>query len=153
MDLLKTFLFILIESVLQVLLHYTQIFFKENIILDLSSSHNNVDHLSINELIDNDLCSLSYIKLDDAIRIIHEFGPNSMCCKLDISDEFKHLPISPKQQHRFCFKWDNLYYNFVRLPFGCRSSPRLFDMLSRSICWIVKSDYNISVIFYLLGAF
>ena len=55
-----------------------------------------------------------------------------------------------KQWHLFCFKWDNLYYNFVRLPFGCRSSLRLFDMLSRSICWVSKSNYNISVIFHLL---
>lgn len=77
--------------------------FKKRLILDLSSPHNNEDHLCINELIDKDLCSLSYIKLDDAIRVIQEFGPNSICCKVDISDAFKQLPISPKQWHLFCF--------------------------------------------------
>lgn len=76
---------------------------NEDHILDLSSPHNNEDHLSINELIDKDLCSLSYIKLGDAIRVIQEFGPNSICCKVDISDAFKQLPISPKQWHLFCF--------------------------------------------------
>ena len=73
--------------------------------LDLSSPHNNVDHLSINELIDNDLCfSLSYIKLDNTIRVIQEFGPNSIRCKQDICNAFKQLPISSKQWHLFCFR-------------------------------------------------
>jgi hypothetical protein len=93
--------------------------------------------------------SLSYIKLDNAIRVIQEFGSNSIRCKQDISNAFKQLPISSKQWHLFCFRWDNLYYNFLRLPFGCQSSPRLFDMLSRSIWWNAKSDYNISGFFFI----
>ena len=49
---------------------------KKILILEISSPHNNEDHLSINEL--NDLSPLSYIKLDDVIRVIQEFGSNSI---------------------------------------------------------------------------
>lgn len=127
--------------------------FKKRLILDLSSPHNSCDHDSVNDLIDKDLCSLSYIKVDDAINAIQDYGVNSICCKVDVCDAFKQLGILPSQWHLFCFKWHNFYYHYVRLPFGCRSSPKLFDMLSRSICWIAKHNYNINVIFHLLDDF
>ena len=126
---------------------------KKRLILDLSSPHHTDEHCSINDLIEKDVCSLSYIKLDDAIKVIQDYGRNSICCKVDISDAFKQLPISPQQWHLFCFKWDKFYYNYVRLPFGCRSSPKLFDMLSSAICWISEHNYNINVIFHLLDDF
>ena len=72
---------------------------------------------------------------------------------MDISDAFEQLPILKVQWHLFCVKWNDKYYHFVRLPFGCRSSPRLFDSLPTSICWIAQSNYNISVIFHLLDDF
>ncbi|CAG2219551.1 unnamed protein product [Mytilus edulis] len=127
--------------------------FKKRLILDLSSPHNSCDHDSVNDLIDKDLCSLSYIKVDDAINAIQDYGVNSICCKVDVCDAFKQLGILPTQWHLFCFKWHNFYYHYVILPSGCRSSPKLFDMLSRSICWIAKHNYNINVIFHLLDDF
>ena len=126
---------------------------KQRLILDLSSSHNNDEHQSVNDLIDKDLWSLTYIKIDDAIKVIQEFGRGSLCCKVDILDAFKQLPILKVQWHLFCVKWNDKYYHFVRLPFGCRSSPHLFDSLPTSICWIAESNYNISVIFHLLDDF
>lgn len=39
---------------------------KKRLIFDLSSSHNNAEP-SINELINKDLCTLSYVRIDDAI--------------------------------------------------------------------------------------
>lgn len=126
---------------------------KKRLILDLSSPHNSSEHDSINDMIDKEDCSLTYIKLDDAIKVIQDYGKNSIFCKVDISDAFKQLPISPQQWHLFCFKWNNMYYNYVRLPFGCRSSPKLFDSLSSSICWIAQNNYNIEVIFHLLDDF
>ena len=104
-------------------------------------------------MIDKDLCSLTYIKIDNAINVIQKYGKGAKCCKVDISDAFKQLPICKEQWHLFCIKWENLYYHYVHLPFGCRSSPRLFDMLSSSICWIAEHNYGIPVIFHLLDDF
>ena len=94
---------------------------KQRLILDLSFPHNNDEHQSVNDLIDKKLCSLTYIKIDDAIKVNQEFGRGSLCCKVDISDAFKQLPILKVQWHLFCVKWNDKYYHFVRLPFGCRS--------------------------------
>lgn len=53
----------------------------------------------------------------------------------------------------FCFKWRNFYFYYVCLFFGCRLSLKLFDNLFMVICWIVKNNYGVDVIFYLLDDF
>ncbi|CAC5370805.1 unnamed protein product [Mytilus coruscus] len=56
---------------------------KKRLILDLSA-HND-EHSSVNDPINKEDFSLSYIKIDDAIKIIKEYGFASRCCKLDVS--------------------------------------------------------------------
>ena len=107
----------------------------------------------MNNLINKEQCSLSYVKIDNAIKLIQQFGIGSLMCKTDMTDAFKQIPIRPKQWHLFCFKWKTNYYHFVRLPLGCRSSPKLFDTLSSAICWIAKNNYGIHNILHLLDDF
>ena len=126
---------------------------KQRLILDLSSPHNKSNHLSVNDLIKKEDCSLTYVTIDNAIQIIQKLGVNSIMCKADITDAFKQIPINPKQWHLFCMKWDNQYYHFVRLPFGSRSSPKLFDNLSKAVCWIAINNYKIENILHLLDDF
>lgn len=126
---------------------------KKRLILDLSSPHNDDEHSSINDLIDKNNCSMSYVKIDDAIDIILRLGRNSWLCKYDISDAFKICPISPSQWPLFCIKWCEMYYFFVRLTFGCRSSPKIFDHVSQAICHIATQNYNIPNILHLLDDF
>ncbi|KAK6191041.1 hypothetical protein SNE40_002790 [Patella caerulea] len=126
---------------------------KKRLIIDLSSPHNKPDHSSINDLMDKDSCSLSYVTIDDATELIKTLGRNSNLCKVDIADAFKQIPINPNQWHLFCVKWNNLYYHYVRLPFGSRSSHRLFDNLSQAVCWIASNNYGIKNTLHLLDDF
>ena len=66
---------------------------------------------------------------------------------------FKNLPIKSSQWPYFCVKWNNLYYVYVRLVFGCRSSPKIFDTLSQALCWIASKNYGTETIFHLLDDF
>lgn len=126
---------------------------KKRLILDLSAPHNNNDHISINDLIDKDNYSMSYVKIDDAIHIIKELGVNAKCSKTDITDAFKLIPIHPSIWHLYGFKWQNGYYFYTRLSFGCRSSPKIFDQLSIAICWILQNNYSVRNILHLLDDF
>ena len=135
-------------------------------IFDLSSPHSKSEP-SVHDLIDKEPSSLLYVKIDDAIQIIQQFGIGSLMCKTDMTDAFKQIPISHNQWHLFCFKWKTNYYHYVRLPFGCRSSPKLFDTLSfgcrsspklfdtlsSAICWIAKNNYRSHDILHLLDYF
>jgi hypothetical protein len=126
---------------------------KKRLILDLSSPHNDPNHESINNLIDKEKCSLTYVKIDDAIKHIQEFGRGTILCKTDIQDAFKQIPVTPEQWRFLGFKWNNNYYFSVRLPFGSRSSPKIFDNLSQAVCWIAKHNYGIHTILHLLDDF
>lgn len=126
---------------------------KPRLIVDLSSPHEDDVHPSVNDLIDKDSCSLSYVRIEDAIRIIQELGQDTTMCKTDISDAFKLLPIHPSQWHLYGICWQNKYYFYKRLAFGCRSSPKIFDNLSCAICWIAQHNYGIAHILHLLDDF
>ena len=45
------------------------------------------------------------------------------------------------------------YYFYVRLSFGCRSSPIIFDNIFRTVCYIAEYTYNIKHILHLLDDF
>ena len=125
---------------------------KKRLILNLSAPHNDHD-ISINGLIDRDKCSMSYIKIDDAIKIITQYGKSALLCKYDISDAFKSIPVKSDQWPLLCMKWKSSYYYYVRLSFGCRLSPIIFDTLSRVICYIAEKNYKIKHILHLLDDF
>lgn len=131
---------------------------KKRLIIDLSSPHDTGREdvktcNSINSLIDKDMCSLTYVKIDDAIRHIKNKGRGAILCKTDICNAFKLLPIRPDQMPFFMIKWRDSYYVSTRLAFGCRSSPKIFDNLSRAICWIAENNYDIPIILHLLDDF
>lgn len=125
---------------------------KKRLILDLSSPHNDTC-ISVNDMIDKTDCSMSYVKIDDAIRIILKCGNDSKLCKFDISDAFKICPYKPSQWPLFCFKWESMYYFYVRLTFGCRSSPKIFDTISQAVCYIAERNYKVKHILHLLDDF
>jgi hypothetical protein len=52
---------------------------KKRLILDLSSPHRD-------DLIDKGQCSMSYIKIDDAVKIIKKYGQGTKLCKFDIQN-------------------------------------------------------------------
>ena len=126
--------------------------FKKRLILDLSAPHNDTN-FSINDLIDTDLCSMTYVKIDDAIRLITNYGKGTKLCKFDIQNAFKICPVLPNQWPLFCFKWESLYYFYVRLSFGCRSSPKIFDNISTAIFFIAEHNYKVKHILHLLDDF
>ncbi|VDI05554.1 Hypothetical predicted protein [Mytilus galloprovincialis] len=98
---------------------------KKRLILDLSSPHND-ECLSVNDMIDKSDCSMSYVKIDDAIRIISKCGRK---------------------------QWKSMYYFYVRLTFGCRSSPKIFDTVSQAVCYIAEKNYKVQHILHLLDDF
>ncbi len=50
-------------------------------------------------------------------------------------------------------KWQEQYLLFNRLTFGCRSSPKIFDHLSKAIAWIAHNNCGIDCLLYLLDDF
>ncbi|XP_056617722.1 uncharacterized protein LOC130432405 [Triplophysa dalaica] len=125
---------------------------KKRLIFDLSSPHGST-FPSINSLIPIEEFSLHYHNIDQAITLIKHAGHGAWLAKVDITSAFKVMPIHPDFWHLFGIRWRNKFYFSVRLTFGCRSSPKIFDMLSEAICWILSNNYAIPYLIHLLDDF
>jgi hypothetical protein len=92
---------------------------------DLFWTHTNKLHSSINDLINKEDYSLTYVKLNDAIKIVNSLGVKSSLSKCDVSDAIKNTPLNPETWHLFGFKFVDKYYFYTRLRFGCISPPTI----------------------------
>ncbi|XP_063049791.1 uncharacterized protein LOC134444394 [Engraulis encrasicolus] len=122
------------------------------LIIDLSAPHGKAVP-SINSLIPHDDFSLHYHSVDGAVQLIKEAGPHCQLAKADITSAFKVMPLNPAFWHLFGVRWHGKLYFAVRLTFGCRSSPKIFDTLSESLCWILQNNYDIKLLVHLLDDF
>jgi hypothetical protein len=128
---------------------------KKRLIVDMSAPHNLSNVHSINDLIDKQDFSLTYVRLDDAIKLIKLMKQDTplLLCKTDIADAFKQIPLLSELWPYHGIAWQGGYYFFTRLVFGCRSSPKIFDTVATAICWILEHNYGVSPLLHLLDDF
>ena len=60
-------------------------------IVDLSSP----PLANANEGIATDLCSLSYVRVDEAARLLLQLGPGALMAKLDLESAYRQIPVHP----------------------------------------------------------
>ncbi|XP_067290331.1 uncharacterized protein [Pseudorasbora parva] len=125
---------------------------KKRMIIDLSAPHNNTQP-SINSLIPLEEFSLCYHNIDQAIHLIKNAGYGAWLAKVDITSAFKVMPIHPDFWHLFGIRWRGKFFFAVRLTFGCKSSPKIFDMLSEALCWILQNNHAVPYLVHLLDDF
>ncbi len=87
---------------------------------------------SVNDHIDPDQFTLSYVTVDDVARACTQYD-KPFLAKSDLTNAFKHILVHPKYWHLLGFSWQGKYYASACLPFGCRASPLLFDHFARAL--------------------
>ena len=105
---------------------------------------------SINYSISKEDHSLQYITTDNAIERILRHGRGCFLPKTDIESAFRLIPLKPFDYELFGMFWDGKYYYDKVLPFGLRSAPFLFNMLSDAVEWILLNKYYISFVCHIL---
>ena len=85
---------------------------KPRIVIDLSRNLN--DHLAYEYF--------SYASVTDAMELS---SPGCWYSKLDLSNCFLSFPLHPSVLPHFIFRFEGQLYQFVRMPFGLSSAPRI----------------------------
>ena len=88
---------------------------------------------SVNDGIDPELCSLSYISVDDV-------GRGTMLGKTDIKSAYRIIPVHPADRLLLGMEWQGNTFVDTRLLFGLRSAPLIFTAVADSLEWIVKQQ-------------
>ena len=118
---------------------------KWRLIVDLSFPA----HKSVNDGIPKELCSMSYVTIDDAIQKIISMGPDAKLAKVDIKHAFRLIPVHPADRHLLGMEWENYIFIDGCLPFGLRSAPKLFDIMAELLAGILQEQGVTYVIHYL----
>ena len=121
---------------------------KWRIITDLSYPEGR----SVNEAINPELCSMSYITVDQVATTALALGKGAMIAKIDIKSAYRLIPVYPGDRKWLGMKWDNKVYVDGMLPFGLRSAPKMFNSVADSVEWCVARE-GVEHIFHYLDDF
>ncbi|KAL5477312.1 hypothetical protein EMCRGX_G024096 [Ephydatia muelleri] len=108
---------------------------KWRLIVDLSSPHGG----SVNDGIDSELCSLSYVSVEDVASIILRLGRGTLMAKVDIKSAYRLLPVHPEDRLLLGMEWQGLAYIDTTLPFGLRSAPKIFTAVADMLEWVFQN--------------
>ena len=106
---------------------------------------------SVNDGIDPDLCSLSYVSIEDAVRAIVKSGQGLKLAKTDIKNAYRIVPVHLEDCMVLGMVWEGLYVDAV-LPFGLRSVPKVFTAIADALEWVIKRE-GVQKLFHYLDDF
>ena len=115
------------------------------LIVDLSSPW---DH-SVNDRISSSSCSIQYASIDNAVDIITHLGCGTLLVKLDLANAYRIVPVHPDDQLLLGIQWRGSTFIDRSLPFGLRSSPKIFNAIADLLTWSLHCEGIQYVIHYL----
>ena len=121
---------------------------KWRLIVDLSSLSN----ASVNNGIDRDMCSVSYITVDQIVEEILELGQGTLLAKVDVKQAYRMVPVHPEDRHLLAVQWEGQTYIDKVLPFGLRSAPLIFTAIADALQWIM-TERGVRPVFHYLDDF
>lgn len=111
------------------------------------------DGASINDFIPDELCSVSYTTVDDAIKQIKKLGKSCLLAKTDIASAFRILPVHPDDHELLGIQFNGDFYYDKCLPMGCSISCSIFETFSTALQWIACTKFGVPAMLHILDDF
>ncbi len=98
---------------------------------------------SINDGIPDEFAATDYDRFDSAVDMVRKVGRGAWMAKVDLKAAFKHILVRPDQWHLLGLHLDSPegereFFFDTTLPFGLRSSPKLFNEFTKIIRWLAR---------------
>ena len=104
---------------------------------------------SINDFINLEKASTSYITFDDALQLVIKQGRFCWLSKGDVKSAFRVAPIHFKDIKCLGIYFEEQYFVDLALPFGSAISCAIFEDIATLIHWILEQRTSIHFIHYL----
>ena len=88
--------------------------------------------------IEKELCSMSYVLIDQVVDCILNFESGALMAKIDIKQAYRNIPVHPDDRHLLAMQWRNEVLIDKVLPFGLRSAPLIFSAVVDALQWIIE---------------
>lgn len=100
---------------------------------------------SVNDAIPDEICTVHYACVQDAVRLAKEKGAQWMA-KTDVKSAFRIVPVRPDQHHLLGFSWRDEFYYDRCLPMGCSVSCMIFEKISTALEWVATVKLGIDLV-------
>ena len=107
---------------------------KWRLILDLSSPEGG----SVNGGISIELCSLSYMSIDDVAAHVVRLGRGALMAKFDLKSAYRNIPVHPDDRWLLGMVWEEKLFVDTTLLFGLRSAPIIFNAVVEALTYMRK---------------
>ena len=108
---------------------------------------------SVNDFIPDEMSSVTYATIQDAISFIQGSRQHVHMAKVDIESAFRIIPVSPADRPLLGFQWKGQYFMDAVLPMGCRSSPAIFERFSTALEWAALNKLGVTAMVHVLDDF
>ena len=93
---------------------------------------------SINDGIDAAACSLEYTSVDRVAAAAWSLGRGAQLAKIDIKSAYRIISVHVSDRPLLGIFWRGKYYVDARLPFGLRSTPKVFNAVADALEWCFR---------------
>ena len=121
---------------------------KWHLIVDVSSPEGQ----SVNDGIPSELCSLSYIRIEQVIQRLLDLGPGAQMAKFNVKSAYRLIPVHPEDCYLLGIVWEDKLYVDASLPFGLWSAPIIFTAVADALEWIFR-DHGVGDVWHYLDDF
>ena len=118
---------------------------KWRLIVDMSAPSG----ASVNDSIGESVSSLSYVGVSDAAKAVRSSGQGALLAKVDIRSAYRNVPVHPHDRWLLGMRWDGALFIDTTLPFGLRSSAKIFTAIADAAEWIARQAGVQFIIHYL----
>ena len=91
-----------------------------------------------------------YATFDQALSLVARLRKDSLLSKLDIKHAFQLCPVCSEDCKLLGIHWQGNFYIDLRLLFGLRSSPFLFNRLADAFQWLLNTNFHIQDLMHYL---
>ena len=96
----------------------------------------------------NDCTIYKKFKMEGISTLRDIIRPHDFMTKVDLSKAYHHIPIHPDFRKYLQFCWEGVRYQFLVLPFGLQSAPRIFTKILRPVLGVLRAQ-GIRIVAYL----
>jgi hypothetical protein len=92
--------------------------------------------------------SLNISNFGHACRAVVKLGRGCLLIKLDVEAAYKQVPVRPEDWHLLGFEFEGVYYYERVLPFGLRSSCKLWELFAHALHWLCEVHLKVKAPFF-----